>query len=72
MSPSAHYVTQTSIYDCPKLGRLTNARIEHYRKLGYYSTGFVEERKARIARKGKSRATVAREVLARLLEDFTE
>ena len=36
MSLKARYVTQTSVYDNPRLGPLTDRRIKHYQKLGYY------------------------------------
>ena len=70
MSQSAHYVTQSSIYDCPKLGRLTNRRIEEYRRRGYYSTGFADERRERMEKKpkGSTAATRAKKFLASLLE----
>ena len=74
MQASAHYVTQSSIYDCPKLGRLTDRAIARYRKLGFYSTGFIEERKERQTKKqnkGKSRQQLAKETLNQLLESFT-
>lgn len=49
MSPSAHYVTQQGLYTSPLLGPLTNRRIKHYQKLGYYASNAVfsrvEERK---------------------------
>lgn len=37
MSTSAHYVTQSSIYDSPVLGPLTNRRINEYKKQGRYA-----------------------------------
>ena len=77
MSTSAHYVTQSSIYSCPKLGRLTDRAIARYRKLGFYSTGFIEEHRERQnqkekhkANKGKSRQQLAKETLSQLLEEF--
>ena len=36
MSLSARYVTQSGVYSSPKLGPLTDRRIKHYEKLGYY------------------------------------
>ena len=36
MSLKARYVTQTAMYDSPRLSPLTDRRIEHYQKLGYY------------------------------------
>lgn len=72
LHPSARYVTQSSIYDCPKLGRLTNRAIEKYKKLGYYSNGFVEERKERRAQgnspKRASTALRAKKFMQTLLE----
>jgi hypothetical protein len=74
MHQAAHYVTQSSIYDCPKLGRLTDRAIAKYKKLGFYSTGFIEERherQKRKANKGKSRQQLTKETLKQLLENFT-
>lgn len=76
LHPSARYVTQSSIYDCPKLGRLTNRAIEKYKKLGYYSNGFIdkEERKERRAQgqgtlpKRASAALRAKKFMQALLE----
>jgi len=41
MSQSARYVTQSSIYSSPMLGRLTDRRIAKYQKQGYFSGGIV-------------------------------
>ena len=73
MSISAHYVTQSSIYDCPKLGLLTDRRIEQYRKRGFYSTGFIEERREKQQQqqhKGKSARKLAQSALSKLLYEF--
>ena len=45
MSLKAHYVTQQSVYTSPLLGPLTNRRIKHYQKLGYFSQSAIVERK---------------------------
>jgi len=45
MSLSAHYVTQSSVYSSPYTGRLTDRRIRHYEKLGYYGKVAKEERR---------------------------
>lgn len=36
MSRSARYVTQSAVYDSPRLGPLTDRRITQYQKQGYY------------------------------------
>jgi hypothetical protein len=57
MSTKAHYVTQSSIYDCPMLGPLTDRRIEKYRARGHYDGIKREERKKqRIDRQTKRKA----------------
>lgn len=72
MSRSARYVTQSSLFDNIRLGRLTDAKIKKYQAKGYYSTGFKEERLERQARKPKNKAKVAQKVLAKLLGDLLD
>lgn len=36
MRQDARYVTQSGLYDCPLLGKLTNRRISKYQKAGRY------------------------------------
>lgn len=63
MSPSAHYVTQQGLYTSPLLGPLTNRRIKHYQKLGYYTSNAVssrvEERQKKVKIKRKPNALKA-------------
>lgn len=74
MHPSARYVTQSGIFDNMRLGRLTDSKIEKYRKLGYYSNGFKEERKdvqkkkkSKRDNKSKSKNIIALDALNQLL-----
>ena len=72
MSPSANYVTQSSIYDCPMLGRLTNRAINKYKKAGFYASNTTTERAEQRKKKSTpSRQTIARKVMDALLADLT-
>jgi len=53
MSLSAHYVTQSSLFTSPMKGRLTDRRIRHYEKLGYY--GQQAKLRAEVKEKAKKR-----------------
>lgn len=47
MNPAVRYVTQSSIWDVPKLGPLTNYRIRKYQLAGVYGEE-VQKRTQRI------------------------
>lgn len=66
MSPSAKYVTQSSIYDCPMLGRLTNRKINKYKEMGFYATN-VE---SRVEKTKKKRDVSKKNALKMLLGDL--
>lgn len=53
MQRSARYVTQSTIYDSPRLGLLTDRRIAYYTKQGYYGLAAKkrEEEKEKAKRK---------------------
>lgn len=76
MSLSARYVTQSSIYDCPRLGPLTNKRIAKYQKQGYYGGGIIirdMKAKAKVVAKQpkvvvESKKSKLRNELAKLLD----
>lgn len=74
MSPSAHYVTQQGLYTSPLLGPLTNRRIKHYQKLGYYSTNAIasrmEERKKVILSRTKIQVKRKPNALKALLDSL--
>lgn len=53
MQRSARYVTQSSVYDSPRLGPLTDRRIAFYIKKGYY--GEAEKRRAEEREKAKQK-----------------
>lgn len=66
MSPSAHYKTQSSLWDNHLLGPLSNRRITHYAKLGRYGAGYKEQQ--RIAKaKTKPKINVLKEMLKGLI-----
>lgn len=64
MKRSARYVTQSSVYDSPLLGVLTDRRIAHYEKLGYY--GEAAKRRA-LEREKKGERTKKRKILEEFL-----
>ena len=66
MQQSAHYVTQSSIYDCPKLGRLTDRRIAFYQKRGHYDPQAILERKETRSKK-RTKPTKKDNLLQKLL-----
>ena len=70
MSQSARYVTQSSIYDCPILGRLTDRKIKKYQKLGFYTQELKQEREERIKRDPKNKRAKAKQTMMKLLEEF--
>lgn len=51
MQRSARYVTQSAVYDSPRLGPLTDRRINFYIKKGYY--GEAAKRRAEEREKAK-------------------
>lgn len=51
MQRSARYVTQSAVYDSPRLGPLTDRRIAFYIKRGYYG----EAEKRRMEEREKAR-----------------
>ena len=53
MKRSARYVTQSTVYDSPRLGPLTDRRIAYYEKKGYYGAQAKKraEEKERVRRK---------------------
>lgn len=61
MSPSARYVTQSGVYDCPRLGPLTDRKISKYQKLGWYSGIRIDERKEQRQKRAAKRQRMTRE-----------
>lgn len=70
MSRSARYVTQSSLFDNIRLGRLTNAKIAKYQRAGKYSNGFKEERKEIQEKKPGNKRRAARKLMVGLLGDL--
>lgn len=57
-SATAHYVTQQSIWDCQRLGPLTDAKIFEYELLGKYGPEAKQRAEEVVAaRRMKSKAT---------------
>lgn len=59
MSPSARYVTQSSIWSIQIGKNLTDRRIAQLQKQGYYDSGFVRrDRKAKEQKKRKAKLSI--------------
>ena len=65
MSQSAHYVTQQSLWNSPFTGKLTDRRIKHYQKLGYFSQSAIIDRKEQRQKKRSQRRLKKDDVFAK-------
>lgn len=74
MSEKHKYVTQSSIWDNPSTGPLTDARIRHYereraRRMGKTLTNASKTKKNKTTKPAKQKKPTAKELLALLLAD---
>ena len=56
MDVNARYKTQSSVYDCPMLGKLTDKRIKHYQRKGHYEQSIPALRNKPKSKHQQSRA----------------
>ena len=74
MSASANYVTQSGIYERQYLGRLTDHRIKHYQKKGYFATNLGDApattRRELAAQKQQRKAAQRQTAIKQLLDSL--